>query len=125
MTMETWSILATSNGGMAQSPFNTRRSLLSPAPRIAPKRRAPRQHGIVRRDDLMDELFAIGIFERSRQINADLKDISPIDLTGGINAANDGGQALAVNVLFGDPAIIARLSGAVHLEKMRVPERQD
>src|SRR5207253_5622410 len=66
----------------------------------------------------------MGIIERSRQINADLKDISPIDLTGGINAANDGGQALAVNVLFGDPAIIARLSGAVHLEKMRVPERQ-
>ena len=72
----------------------------------------------------MDQVLLMGELQRPRQIDADAHHRLPVELACFFDAANDGGKAVARNVLRRHPAMAAGLARAIDFQQMRMTERQ-
>ena len=80
---------------------------------------------VSRRDALMDDVLAMNVNEGPRRIQEHAQHLLPVHEPGGFHPADDGPQTLgSANVLHGHPAMRPRLAGAVHLDQVRMAQRQ-
>jgi len=68
----------------------------------------------------VDDVLLVGISQRAGNVNGDPQRISPVEHAGDADPLDDLREALAVDVFHGDPAVVARLAGAVERDEVRM-----